>query len=204
MNKRTLIVIGVIIVLLLGGWFYMNSKKSPVGEGLTAGGGDKSPSVASNLKALIGKGVAQTCTYSDGKNSGTVYIEGGKVRSDFEIVTDKETVKSHMIEMNNTSYIWTDGQKAGFKMSFDPNATPVPTGESPNAGPSGTFDANANMNYKCSPGVASASLFTLPVGVTFSSFDIPTTSGSFSSQCSYCDALTGDDKTQCLKALNCN
>ena len=106
-------------------------------------------------------------------------------------------------------YLWTDDRKVGMKISYDANATPAPS-SAPSAGASGSLDANASMNYKCGSWIADASMFTLPAGITFGTFNMPTqtapktgASGS-SSQCSYCDSLTGDSKTKFLTALKCN
>lgn len=196
MNKKVLIVIGIVLLLLVGGYFYINSKK---GTGTI---NEEQPSAATSLKNLIAKGVAQSCTYSTEGTNGSVYVSGGAVRGDFETTVDKVVTKSHMIVKDNTSYIWTDGQTAGFKMSFDPNATPAGTSGASNE----SFDASANMNYKCKTWIVDNSKFALPTGVTFSTFAIPSTGATTgtSSQCSYCNNLSGDDKTQCLTALKCN
>jgi hypothetical protein len=200
MNKKVLMIAVVILLLLAGGWYYMSSKKtvSPLSQGTGSG---EQQSAVTNLRDLIGKGIAQTCTFTSNESKGTVYMNGGKVREDFEITLDKEVMKSHLIVTDNTMYNWSDGQKTGIKMAFDPKATPVAV-ESPSAGSSGKFDANTNMDYKCSVWLPDSGKFTVPTDVTFTSFAVPS-QGSSSSQCSYCDVLTGDDKTQCLKAMNC-
>ncbi len=204
MNKKVLVMAVVALLLLTGAWYYISAKKSSTSPTAQDSTGNQ-PSVASSLKDLITKGVAQSCTFDSDGSSGTVYTQGGKVRSDFTTVTGKVSTKSHMIVMDNTSYIWTDGQTTGFKMSFDPNATPI-AGAS--AAPNGSFDANVDMGYKCSTWIADAGKFTLPTGVTFTAFAVPSQAapaqGSSSSQCSYCDSLTGADKTQCRTALKCN
>lgn len=209
MNKKVLMIAVVILLLLAGGWYYMSSKKTGSPLSLGTGGGEQQ-SAATNLRELIGKGIAQTCTFTSDESKGVVYMNGGKVRQDFEITLDNEVMKSHVIVMDNTMYNWSDGQKTGIKVAFDPKATPVAV-ESPSAGSSGKFDASTDMDYKCGVWLPDSSKFALPTDVTFTSFDIPTqatpakgTSGSSPSQCAYCDVLTGDDKTQCLKAMNCN
>lgn len=184
----------------------MNQKKaSPVSDYVT---NNQEAETTDNLKDLISKGVAQSCTFDSGSSNGSVYISGGKVRGDFDVVAGGQTVKSHMLVMDSTSYIWTDGQKTGFKMTFDPNADTTNKKDTSAYTKQG-FDPNADNNYKCSTWVTDNTKFTLPSDVTFSSFDIPkgtgsTTSGSSASQCAYCNALSGDDKTQCLTALKCN
>lgn len=211
MNKKVLIIAVVILLLLAGGWYFMSSKKisSPLSPGTN---GEEQQSTVTNLKDLISKGIAQTCTFESNESKGTVYVSGTKVREDFEITLDKEVMKSHVIVMDNTIYNWSDGQKTGIKMAFDPKATPIAV-ESPSEGSNEKFDANTNMDYKCSAWLPDSGKFSLPTDVTFTSFDIPSqvapaakepASGSTNSQCSYCDNLTGSDKAQCLTALKCN
>ena len=212
MNKKLLPVI-IIIVLIVGFYgayrvykHFARLAAAPVTQTAT---GTQEASPVTSLKDLITQGIAQSCTFSNAGTTGTVYVSGGKVRGDFSTSTTSATTQSHMIVMNNTSYIWMEGQKTGFKMSYDPNATPGTSSSAPN----GSFDASANMNYNCSTWVVDASQFTLPAGVTFTSFAAPTQtapaagtssgSSSNSSQCSYCNALSGADKTKCLVALNC-
>jgi hypothetical protein len=200
MNKKVLIVVAVVLLLLAGGWYYMSSKKNGTGSPLTQNeNGGTQTTEAISLKGLMSKGLPQTCTFSVEESKGTVYVDGSKVREDFEITMDDKVTKSHVIVMDNTMYSWSDGEKTGLKMSFDPKETPAAV-ESPSAGSSGNFNADTSMNYKCGVWLPDSSKFSLPTGVTFSSFDIPTKG---SSQCSYCDALSGDDKTQCLTALKC-
>jgi hypothetical protein len=203
MSKKILIVIGVVLLLILGGWFYMNSKKTAGTASTGSSTNTTQPSTASSLKDLISKGIAQSCTFSANRTSGSVYVSGKSVRGDFETTVDNAAMKSHMIVKDNTSYVWTDGKSVGIKMSFDPSATPAATSGTT----SGSFDPSVNMNYKCSAWIADSSKFDLPAGVTFQTLAVPsagtTTTGSSSAQCSYCDSLTGDDKTQCLTALKC-
>lgn len=198
-------IIVVVLFLLAGGWYFMSSRKanSPSAPGTTGGSQESS---SKSLKDLLTKGVAQTCTYSNETTSGTIYVSGGKMRGDIDTTVENVTTKTHMLVMDNTSYIWSDGTKAGFKMGYDPNATPVAGSES--SATKETFDANADMNYKCKAWIVDSGKFTLPAGVTFSDFAVPSQAapaqGGSSSQCAYCNALTGDDKTQCLTALKCN
>ena len=194
-------IVVIILLLLAGGWYFMSSKKTD---------SEEQQSAATNLKDLIDKGIAQTCTFTVDKSKGVVYVNGGKVREDFEITLDKEVIKSHIIITDNTMYNWSDGQKMGIKMAFDPKATPVAV-ESPNPGSGGEFNANTNMDYQCSVWLPDSGKFTPPSDIIFTSSNIPTlaapaneTSEDSSSQCAYCNVLTGDDKTQCLTALKCN
>lgn len=202
MNKKAIIIAVVLILLLIGGYFLM--KKRPAPSPVAQPTSQEKATSPSSLKDLISKGIAQSCTFSNEGSTGTVYVSGGKVRGDFDTTVDGKVTKSHMIVDGNTSYIWSDGQTTGVKMTFDASATPSATGTTSTAG---SFDASANMNYKCGVWLADSSMFVLPVGVQFMSFGTPTgaspAAGSNSSQCSYCDSLTGDSKAQCLTALKC-
>jgi len=168
---------------------------------------------STSLKDLIAKNLAETCTYSNDAGSGTVYVNSGKVRGDFEVNVSGQIQKSHMIIDGNTSYVWMEGENTGYKMTFDPNQVQPTTAEVTSA-PQESFSADRVMNYDCKPWVVDSSLFTLPSDIKFTEFTVPTgmmqvsgaspSAGSNSSQCAYCDSLTGDSKTQCLTALHCN
>lgn len=199
------------ILLGVGAFFIFGRKSSaPATSSPTSG---EQPSSMSTLRDLIAKGISQSCTYSTDRSYGTLYLSGGKIRGDFNVTVtgannQTQTSVSHMIIMDSTNYLWTEGVKTGIKMSFDQNATPAPVTSNT---PTNSFDANALNNYKCSPWVADESMFVLPAGVTFRTFNLPSPAassaaapaGGSASQCSYCTSLTGNSKAQCLAALNC-
>lgn len=216
MDKKTITAIVVILILLVGGYgayrVYNHFKRlaAPAMMQTSEMGSGTKGSAMSSLKELIGKGIAQSCTYTSDKAQGTIYMSGGNVRADIDTMVGSVSTKAHMLMMDKTGYIWTDGMTTGFKMAYDLNATPVPGASPSNA--QQAIDANASMNYNCSPWVADASKFTLPAGIKFATFAMPAAGsaqpapqqGASSSQCSYCDSLSGDAKTQCLAALKCN
>lgn len=204
MNKKVW-ALAAILVVIAGVWYYMKNK-NVVNTPTQNPAASAQPSTVGSLRDLISKGIAQSCTFSADRTNGSVYVAGKSVRGDFETAVDNAAVKSHMIVKDNTSYIWSDGKNVGIKMSFDPSATPGATSATSS---SGSFDPGVNMNYKCSTWVTDNSKFDLPTGVTFSTFAMPSSAapgatGTSSSQCSYCNNLSGDDKTQCLTALKCN
>lgn len=211
MNKKVLVAV-VLLLLAVGGYF-----------GYTKFMGGKVPGVPGtssgpkSLKDLLSAGVAQKCTFSStsesGSSEGTTYISGGKVRGDFTTVASGKTMVSHMISDGKTSYIWTDGEKNGFKMtvSDQPTATGAKTDYTGGSSTNSAADLNQQADYKCSGWVTDGSYFTPPTTVTFTDFsqmyaptsNAPSQGSGSSSQCSYCNSLTGDDKTQCLTALKC-
>jgi hypothetical protein len=206
MNKKVIIGAVILIVLILGGYFLLGRKPASPSTSPTGTG---QPQAATSLRDLIAKGISQSCTYSTNNSYGTLDLADGKIRGDFNVTTtdannQTKTLVSHMIIMDNTNYLWTEGTKTGIKMAFDQNATPAPVTSNT---PTNSFDANALNNYKCSPWVADATMFTLPAGISFMTVNNPNitapSGSSNSSLCSKCDTLSGDSKTQCLAALNC-
>lgn len=208
--KKVLIVVVVLLLLAAGYYFYNKSRggSSMVGGDIVSG--------MMSYKDLLAAKVPQKCTYSMNEASGgegTTYVSGGKVRSDFSSTQDGKAVASHMISDGTTSYVWNEGDKTGYKMTISQeqmNATPVPSTETGSNG--GEGDINQNYDFKCSAWIPDNSLFNPPSDVTFTDFSsmmqpsaapaMQENSGS-SSQCSYCDSLSGNDKTQCLSALKC-
>ena len=84
-----------------------------------------------------------------------------------------------------------------------------------NASENKSFDPDKVVEYKCSPWIVDASLFTPPSNVKFSDLSSmmkPPTgaastgaaqNGSFD-MCATCNNLTGETKDQCLSAFKCN
>lgn len=219
MDKKIAIVVGVLVLLLVvvGLIFFLKkpsmTNTSPNSNQAAQTNDNQQTSGMTSLKDLMTKGISETCTYSNDKGNGTVYVNSGKVRGDFNVEVSGQTQKSHMIIDGNTSYIWLDGQSSGYKMTFDPNQVQA-TDASVTSTPQEGVSANEVMNYNCKPWVVDKTLFNLPSDVDFIEFMAPTgmmqpgdaspeASGN-STQCAYCESLTGDSKTQCLTALHCN
>jgi len=201
MNKKVLIAIAVLLVLGAG-IFVIKNKSTQNSSGQVT---EKSTS-PKTLKEIFGLGLAQKCTYG----TGVVYVSDGKMRGDFKAPSESPSGGSHMIVVGNTSYIWMDGSKTGFKNTFDLNATSPPS-TSTEVESQEPVNLSQPEDYVCENWVVDSSLFDLPSGISFTDINeimpvIPTseagTSGT-SSQCSYCDSLSGDQKSECLSALKC-
>lgn len=203
----------VIIAVALGIWLFS-------GQSLPGGVSNSASPVAgtqnTSLKNLLASQSPQSCTFSTAaaqtSSQGIVYVAGGKMRGDFTSTVDGKGVKSHMIVMDNTSYVWSDAMPQGVKMSFDTMATQ--TGNSPQ----GSVDPNATTNYDCSSWSTDVSMFVLPAGITFQDLSNLPASGSAgtsatgsagagvgaSQQCAACNQITDSNaKAQCLAALHC-
>ena len=210
MNKKVLAAI-VLLLIALGAYFGYTKFMG----GKTPGG--SSESGPKSLKELLTAGAAQKCTYSttieSGSSEGITYVSGGKVRGDFTTTTSGKSIVSHMISDGKTSYIWTEGEKNGYKMTVEEQAETDTKTDYSDTSVSSNTNANLDekLDYKCSAWIADSSVFTPPANVTFTDFSqmfkasaAPSQGAGSSSQCSYCASLTGDSKTQCLAALNCN
>ena len=143
---------------------------SPIGNltGTSDSGGSKS------LKDLLASGVAQKCTYTTtmdtGSTEGTTYISGGKIRGDFSTTVSGKTTQSHMISDSKTSYVWTEGEKTGFKTTIseadtsEANSNDTPSNYS---GSTTGADLSQKADYKCAAWVVDGSVFTPPATVKF-------------------------------------
>src|SRR5690348_16268876 len=107
-----------------------------------------SGSSTASLAQLMAGG-SQLCPYTDGANSGTVYVDSGKSRVDVTATANGKTTNIHSIMMDQTKYTWIDGQAAGFKMSLAASGSASGSGSSSPA-QQGQVDPNKQMNYHCS------------------------------------------------------
>lgn len=174
MKNKGVIIAVVVVLLLVVGYFLMNKKGSSVVPGTGNSLTSETSSGKKSLKDLLSSGIAQKCTYSmsdeNGTSEGTSYISGGKVRGDFSVVASGKTTKTHMISDGKTSWIWTDGETTGFKMTVEePTGTPGTTTPQEGSIQSGT-DWDQSYDYNCSAWVADGALFTPPSTVKFTDF----------------------------------
>jgi len=171
-KSKGLIIAVVVILLLAGGYFLMN-KKGPATSPTTSDTSTTETSSGSkSLKDLLSAGIAQKCTYSttsEGTTTeGTSYIAGGKMRGDFTNTTSGKTTVSHMISDGKTSWIWTEGETTGFKMTVEePTAGETPSSQTTVEGGVGWDD---KFDYKCSAWVTDGTFFTPPSNVKFTDF----------------------------------
>ena len=204
MKKNIVLIIGGLVLLGVVAFFVL-SKKSPSPLTTMTTSTTPTPTAQANaamtLKDLMGKGVAQTCTFSTTMTQGVVYVDSGKARGDFASTVNGKVYQIHMIVDGTTYYMWRDGQTSGFKAAFNP-ANVTASEASPAA--NGALDANQSLVYNCKPGVTDPSSFTIPATVTFTEIAVPSSASSSSNnQCSVCANLPASAKGQCLSALHC-
>lgn len=221
MNRN--LIITIIVVALVGlttGYYFINQKKVNETPSQTAtDSGIPSPSSVmekASLKSFMTMSGTQKCDFSDQDmgSSGVVYIDSGKVRGDFNANVSGETTVTHMINDGKNAYIWMDDQETGFKTTLE--AVEQMSGQT---GVSQSVDINKQVDYKCESWNPDSSKFTVPSERKFtdmskmmenaakmmekSSPNTSLTPEENAAACSACNSVTGDSKTQCLKALNC-
>ena len=168
-NNIWLWIVGVVVVLGIGAYIATQGGVSPTTPGGESNNTQLDTASDSNqptsLKVLLAAGIAQKCTVSsataNSSSSGTVYLAQGMMRGEFTSVSGGQTVESHMIVKDNTSYVWSDMMPQWFKMSFGAMGS--------GAGNQGGVDVNAQANYSCTPWAADQGMFELPASVTFMS-----------------------------------
>jgi hypothetical protein len=210
--KKNQIIIGIVVLIVIvgGAWFFLSR----------GGGGAVIPGTTTNnpktLAAMIAAGVPVQCTLAaseaNGNMSGTFYVSDKNVRGDYTVNDGGEPMSGHMIVKGDTSYMWFEGAKTGFKMTAPKGETNVNT-----SAENQQFNPNEEMDFQCGAWVPNPSLFALPSGVTFNEFALPTmppatnspTGGasgvapSGAADCSVCDSLPASYQAQCKQSLGC-
>lgn len=175
--KKIVPVLVVLILLGVGGYFYMSSKgtipKTPFGTASNNTGGN----VFTSIKDALSKSMSLKCVYKDEKGAETVsYIKGGAVRVMVTETGDTEQY-GNILMKDKKMYMWSDKTKQGFTLMIkEPeNISPVP--ESGNKEAQKTNDQESVLaqieKYKdaCKVEVIADSYFTVPSGVQFQDMD---------------------------------
>ncbi len=215
-NKKSILIAGIVLVLILGAVvlaLVFKPKSSSTDESANPGKPaitennpqNEETSIKGNILDLIKLGKTARCTYStsqdDNGMTGVSYISGNNVRADFEVTTkDRQTIASHMITDGEWVYTWSSATPQGFKMKVDEsvNTSADTTKESPTKALSESFD------YKCTPWLADNSLFEVPSNVEFTDFSDMLKNLNTGGNCSACDYIPDEDgKATCKQQLGC-
>ncbi len=168
--------IGLVVVIGVGAYWYTNQSSQSKEEGLSALDAAKdakesleNKGMIASIKDAMSSGAAMSCTYAVGEEGktyeSTVMVQGEKFRAD-AVVSEMTT---HVVFDGNDQYMWTEGTKTGFKMSkacLDEMSKTVTSTEnqgSPLQDAKATFDAAKNV--KCSP--AGNIDLSVPTDITF-------------------------------------
>lgn len=113
MNKK--ILIGIAILLLVLGVYFINSKKPSTSTPQTA---SQSMSEAAEFARAIQSGKPTTCTLTKDGNIMEYHIKGKIMAANITTSVEGKTVLSHMINDEKYLYMWQEGQKQGSKMAI--------------------------------------------------------------------------------------
>lgn len=222
MNKKILIIVGVIIVLGLVAYFTMGKKEAPNQlASNTRLADDTNMAPNQSLKDLLLGGKALKCEFKDDKSASTFYMADQKVRGDVLINAEaNKTMKSHMIVIDKVSYTWVEGEKTGFKIAASESDVKN-NSEANQAQNQEAVNLDKKMDYKCSNWSKDSSYFELPVGVEFKDLssllpsmtpkspannetNSPTDNKDLkNTQCAVCDSAPAESRAQCKAALGC-
>jgi hypothetical protein len=126
--KKILPVLVLLLILGVGGYFYMSSKgmtpKIPVGTANTGSG-----NVFTSIKDALSKSMSLKCVYKDEKGiETTTYIKGGAVRVMLAKTTEQNQ-PDNIVMKDKKMYMWTDTTKTGFTFTLNEpkNISPVPS-----------------------------------------------------------------------------
>lgn len=170
-----------------------------------------------SFKDLLTTKGAQKCTFTSsttsGNTVGVIYSTGGRVKGDITTSVNGKTTVSHIVMEGNEMRMWEDGQSQGVMTTFDAKAVATQVNST-----NSQLNVDQKYNYDCKPATVNDSTFQVPATLKFLdvskmipsipkiSITIPAIDAGKvkSMQCSACNALTGEAKTQCLSTLQCN
>lgn len=227
---KKIITLLIIVLLIIGVAIYafMASQKNAVteiGPGAVRPATEGTEQPAENdalksLKELVSQGIPQRCTFDyqdpdSGKNTGTMFISGNKLRGDFMIKDEEGNVTNGgMITDDAYLYTWDNDTKEGFKMAL--TADIKAESEEIRNNPSKVFDMDKKANYNCGPWVVQDGIFNPPQDVKFADFSemmkgfgatiSPQTTvetETDSDACAACSSMPAEAQAQCKQSLNC-
>ena len=213
--KKSLLVI-VLLLIVLGGiaYFLMSNKQmqpktmvetknQPTSAAMTRG----------SLLDLLSQGKNLNCTFNTSTNnvesSGTVYVSGKNIRTDFTTTVEGKKNTGSMIRDENYSYVWGMGMAQGIKIKNSSIGTSANSAQNKQY-----FDQTAKVDYNCQPWGPNNSIFSPPADIKFSELSIPllppqvtgssgsATTGS-QAACAACNSLSDQAKAMCLSQLHC-
>lgn len=159
MKKILPIVIVVLVVLGIGGWWFLGRKDAGVTSipgGIKKEAGEESKAFTGKLKQAIALGVPMKCTYTQGDFTGTGFVKGRKYYGE----VSSQGRKGYVIMKDNCMWSWTEEQNQGVKMCFEDDIFEEFEQE-------GQGQVPIEAEYRCLPSVFSESKFNPPANINF-------------------------------------
>jgi outer membrane lipoprotein-sorting protein len=134
----------------------------------TTGNGEET--FSGSMKELVEKGKPVKCTFSITEDNqpltGTIYVAGEKkMRSDYEMTAENQTIKSSMINDGDMLYLWSDMTNQGIKMNMKEMENLEQ--EDTAAGGENLKEWNEKMEFKCVKWSVDKTLFETPKDMQF-------------------------------------
>lgn len=202
MNKKALIGTGIIIIVLviLGINIFGSKKSTNIAPASSPVAQTPQNQNLKSLKDLLASGQPVKCSFKDPESGeGIIFVTKGKARSDFSSVSGSSAFKAHMLVLDQTSYIWTEGSSTGLKTSLEAKQA-TSSGQT-----SSSMDSDKKMDFSCAAWTVDNAVFSLPKDVKFTEISQEGITGpnNKTSQCASCDSLPETAKVQCKSALGC-
>lgn len=172
--KNLVPVLVILLLLGVGGYYFMNSQKSkpPAVEQKAAGSREQGSNIFSSIKDALSKSVSLKCDYPDPSGKGTItsYIKNGAVR--MSSINMGPQGNGSAIMKDNKMWIWDDTKKEGMVLTLNPPEADKTNKSAPKEDQREKVLAEMEK-YKsyCKTEVVSDSLFTPPAGVKFTDLE---------------------------------
>ena len=165
--KKIVPVLVILLILGVGGYFYMNSKgavpKAPLGTANST-----NTNVFTSIKDALSQSLSLKCVYQDEQGiQTTTYIKGGAVRVTMEGVKEKDQPNSIVLK-DKKMYMWNEVNKTGFTFTMtDPIVTPGQELEVKKSQDAEVLAEIEKYKDSCKATVIADSFFTIPTDVKF-------------------------------------
>src|SRR3989344_3901856 len=177
MNK-SLPIIAVVLLLIIGGGAYLTFKNKPVQPGAVNTninqGQPQDGNVFTSIKDALSKSLSLECKYNDEKGTeSTTHIKGGAVHVAAKTLADGKETNTQVIMKDRKMYTWDEATKKGVVFDIpEENLQTTPSTQAPSGDNKGDSFLAEIEKYKdaCKPAVVSDSLFTPPTDVEFQDF----------------------------------
>lgn len=166
MSKKSLVLLIIIAVLVIGGYFLFRNKGA---ENLGTGAEqttDKKIAFSDFLK----QGGAYKCEFNqkmdNAETKAITYMDNGMFRGEYSSNTEGMNITSTSIIRDGYSYSWTSAMpNIGYKIKIDTAETDTAS-ETDFSGSYG-FNANDVGDYNCEAWNPEQSIFAIPTNITF-------------------------------------
>lgn len=179
MNKKILIIIGIVAIIALGltAWFLINKEDETQNNSETSAAQSSSNQVSEEaapktINGLLAAGANKKCTLttSDGGTqvTGTIYISAAKkMRGEYSSTSEGKTSAGNMIITQDVQYFWVPDSKQGIKINLSDVAA---NSQSAGQSNSGGLNTDKDYNFSCSDWTIDEALFVVPTDVNFIDF----------------------------------